>query len=60
MMARAYAGTVMLEGTTPRKDAAPRGHSAFGAPDIDARSVMEEMHTLAPRWLRLPPARLLV
>src|SRR4029078_11860398 len=23
----------------------------FGAPDVDARTIMREMHTLAPQWL---------
>ena len=51
-MARAYAGTVMLEGTTLSEG---RGTShpleLFGAPDIDALAVMEEMERLAPHWL---------
>ena len=51
-MARAYAGTVMLEGTTL---SAGRGTTRplelFGAPDIDARAVMAEMARLAPEWL---------
>jgi uncharacterized protein YbbC (DUF1343 family) len=52
-MARAYAGTVMLEGTTLSE---ARGTTRplevlFGAPDISARAVMAEMHRLAPQWL---------
>lgn len=52
-MARAYAGTVMLEGTTLSEG---RGTTRplevlFGAPDIDARAVLAEMHRLAPEWL---------
>ena len=51
-MARAYAGTVMVEGTTL---SAGRGTTRplemFGAPDIDARSLMREMRALAPGWL---------
>ncbi|MFA7587980.1 MAG: DUF1343 domain-containing protein, partial [Novosphingobium sp.] len=52
-MARAYAGTVMLEGTTLSEG---RGTTRplevlFGAPDIDADSVLAAMHRLAPEWL---------
>ena len=52
-MARAYAGTVMIEGTTLSEG---RGTThpleLFGAPDIDARRVLAEMHALAPDWLK--------
>ena len=52
-MARAYAGTVMLEGTTLSEGrGTTRPLEIFGAPDIDARAVMAEMHRLAPHWLR--------
>ena len=52
-MARAYAGTVMLEGTTLSEG---RGTTRplevlFGAPDIDARAVLSEMQHFAPGWL---------
>ena len=51
-MARAYAGTVMLEGTTLSEGrGTTRPLELFGAPDIDARGVMNKMETLAPRWL---------
>ena len=51
-MARAYAGTVMLEGTTLSEGrGTTRPLELFGAPDIDARAVMKEMRSLAPRWL---------
>jgi len=51
-MARAYAGTVMLEGTTLSEGrGTTRPLEAFGAPDIDARAVIAEMRRLAPRWL---------
>src|SRR5580765_1301775 len=51
-MARAYAGTVMLEGTTLSEGrGTTRPLELFGAPDIDARAVMTEMERLAPRWL---------
>jgi len=53
-MARAYAGTVMLEGTTLSEG---RGTTRpleilFGAPDIDARAVLTEMRRTAPEWLQ--------
>ncbi len=52
-MARAYAGTVMLEGTTLSEG---RGTTRplevlFGAPDLDARAVHAEMARIAPEWL---------
>ena len=52
-MARAYAGPVMLEGTTLSEG---RGTTRplellFGAPDIDARAVLAEMRAFAPHWL---------
>jgi uncharacterized protein YbbC (DUF1343 family) len=51
-MARAYAGTVMLEGTTLSEGrGTTRPLEVFGAPDLDARQVIGEMHALAPRWL---------
>ncbi|MDC7784642.1 DUF1343 domain-containing protein [Rhodoplanes sp. TEM] len=51
-MARAYAGTVMLEGTTLSEGrGTTRPLELFGAPDIDARAVMAEMRVLAPHWL---------
>lgn len=52
MMARAYPGTVMLEGTTLSEGrGTTRPLELFGAPDIDARAVMAEMRRLAPDWL---------
>lgn len=52
-MARAYAGTVMLEGTTLSEGrGTTRPLELFGAPDIDARAVLAEMQALEPRWLR--------
>jgi uncharacterized protein YbbC (DUF1343 family) len=51
-MARAYAGTVMLEGTTLSEGrGTTRPLELFGAPDIDARKIVREMESLAPRWL---------
>lgn len=52
-MARAYAGTVMLEGTTLSEGrGTTRPLEIFGAPDIDARAVIAEMRNLAPEWLQ--------
>ena len=52
-MARAYAGTVMLEGTTLSEGrGTTRPLELFGAPDIDAAQVLREMQRLAPQWLR--------
>ena len=52
-MARAYAGTVMLEGATLSEGrGTTRPLELFGAPDIDARAVIAEMRALAPEWLR--------
>ena len=51
-MARAYAGTVMLEGTTLSEGrGTTRPLELFGAPDLDARAVIAEMRALAPQWL---------
>jgi uncharacterized protein YbbC (DUF1343 family) len=52
-MARAYAGTVMIEGTTLSEG---RGTTRplevlFGAPDLNARAVLAEMQRLAPEWM---------
>ena len=51
-MARAYAGTVMLEGATLSEGrGTTRPLELFGAPDIDARAVIGEMQKIAPQWL---------
>ena len=51
-MARCYAGTVMLEGTTLSEGrGTTRPLELFGAPDLDARALLAEMHALAPQWL---------
>ncbi len=51
-MARCYAGTVMIEGTTLSEG---RGTThpleLFGAPDLDADALIAEMHRIAPDWL---------
>lgn len=52
-MARCYAGTVMLEGTTLSEGrGTTRPLELFGAPDIAADAVLTEMTRLAPQWLR--------
>jgi len=51
-MARCYAGTVMLEGTTLSEGrGTTRPLELFGAPDIEARAVIKVMRDLAPQWL---------
>jgi len=52
-MARCYAGTVMIEGATLSEG---RGTTRplevlFGAPNVEAKRVLEEMTRLAPQWL---------
>jgi uncharacterized protein YbbC (DUF1343 family) len=51
-MARAYAGTVMLEGTNLSEGrGTTRPLEMFGAPDVDARRLIETMRDIAPGWL---------
>src|SRR3954471_21475252 len=51
-MARCYAGTVMLEGTTLSEGrGTTRPLEVLGAPDIDARQLLAKMAKLAPTWL---------
>ena len=51
-MARAYAGTVMLEGTTLSEGrGTTRPLELFGAPDLEPRKIIAEMDALAPDWL---------
>lgn len=51
-MTRCYAGTVMLEGTTLSEGrGTTRPLELFGAPDLDARSLIKSMHNIAPEWL---------
>ncbi|KQS04641.1 hypothetical protein ASG11_10580 [Sphingomonas sp. Leaf357] len=51
-MARDYAGTVMLEGTTLSEGrGTTRPLELFGAPDIEAKAVIAEMRRIAPDWL---------
>jgi uncharacterized protein YbbC (DUF1343 family) len=51
-MARCYAGTVMLEGTTLSEG---RGTThpleLFGAPDLEPRQLLAHMEALAPQWM---------
>ena len=52
-MARCYAGTVMLEGTTLSEGrGTTRPLELFGAPDLDPRALLKTMESLAPEWLR--------
>lgn len=53
--------TVMVEGATLSEGRGTTRPLELGAPDIDARAVIAEMHRLAPEWLiRLQTARHLV
>jgi uncharacterized protein YbbC (DUF1343 family) len=52
-MARCYAGTVMLEGTTLSEGrGTARPLELFGAPDLDPRALIAAMGSLAPQWMR--------
>ena len=52
-MARCYAGTVMLEGTTLSEGrGTTRPLELFGAPDLEPRKLLAEMQSLAPHWLQ--------
>jgi uncharacterized protein YbbC (DUF1343 family) len=51
-MARAYAGTVMLEGTTLSEGrGTTRPLELFGAPGLDIHALLDTMRSLAPHWL---------
>lgn len=51
-MARAYAGTVMLEGTTLSEGrGTTRPLELFGAPDINTQRLLADMRAMAPQWL---------
>jgi uncharacterized protein YbbC (DUF1343 family) len=51
-MARAYAGTVMLESTTLSEGrGTTRPLELFGAPDVEPAKIIAEMEALAPDWL---------
>ncbi len=52
-MARCYPGSVMLEGTTLSEGrGTTRPLELLGAPDVDAKSLLAEMRSLAPAWIR--------
>ncbi|WP_298161443.1 DUF1343 domain-containing protein [Brevundimonas sp.] len=52
-MARAYPGTVMVEGATLSEGrGTTRPLELFGAPDIDARAVIAGMQVFAPEWVK--------
>ncbi len=51
-MARCYAGTVLLEGTTLSEGrGTTRPLELFGAPDLDAEALLAAMRRVAPDWL---------
>jgi uncharacterized protein YbbC (DUF1343 family) len=51
-MARCYAGTVLLEGTTLSEGrGTTRPLELFGAPDLEPRKLLAELRHLAPHWL---------
>jgi uncharacterized protein YbbC (DUF1343 family) len=52
-MARCYAGTVMLEGTTLSEGrGTTRPLELLGAPDVEPRALLSAMDSLAPQWMR--------
>ncbi|GAC1451868.1 MAG: DUF1343 domain-containing protein [Steroidobacteraceae bacterium] len=52
-MARCYAGSVMLEGTTLSEGrGTTRPLELAGAPDLDVAQLLAHMHALAPHWLQ--------
>jgi len=52
-MARAYAGTVMLEGTTLSEGrGTTRPLELFGAPGLEPKKIAAEMERRAPEWLK--------
>ena len=52
-MARCYAGTVLLEGTTLSEGrGTTRPLELFGAPGLDADALLKKMQQLAPDWLQ--------
>jgi uncharacterized protein YbbC (DUF1343 family) len=52
-MARCYAGTIMLEGTTLSEGrGTTRPLELFGAPDLEPRTLLRKMESLAPQWMR--------
>jgi uncharacterized protein YbbC (DUF1343 family) len=52
-MARCYAGTVMLEGSSLSEGrGTTRPLELFGAPELDPRALLARMNALAPQWLQ--------
>jgi uncharacterized protein YbbC (DUF1343 family) len=52
-MARCYAGTVMLEGTTLSEGrGTTRPLELFGAPDVEPSALRAAMESLAPEWMQ--------
>lgn len=52
-MARCYAGSVMLEGTTLSEGrGTTRPLELLGAPDLDAHRLLATMRAIAPGWMR--------
>ena len=52
-MARCYAGTVMLEGTTLSEGrGTTRPLELLGAPEIAPRALLDAMRSVAPQWMR--------
>ncbi len=52
-MARAYAGTVMLEGATWSEGrGTTRPLELFGAPDLDTKALLADMRRIAPQWMQ--------
>jgi len=52
-MARCYAGTVMLEGTTLSEGrGTTRPLELFGAPDLEPRALVATMQSIAPSWMQ--------
>ena len=51
-MARCYAGTVMLEGTTLSEGrGTTRPLELLGAPELETKLLLKEMHSFAPQWM---------
>jgi uncharacterized protein YbbC (DUF1343 family) len=51
-MARCFAGTVLLEGTTLSEGrGTTRPLELLGAPDLDVPALLKQMQSLAPQWL---------
>jgi len=51
-MARCYAGSVLLEGTTLSEGrGTTRPLEVLGAPELDVAALLKEMQALAPQWL---------